>query len=218
MAQHLTQNSMHPSNLPGAGLFHLPGYQLHEYQLVLALPDALKERLKKVRQQFQETYQTAPQGQSPILLPLVKFRQRPVLEERMVLSLQQVVSSWKPVALHLKDFGSAPAHSIYIPVTSPLPLQSMVRGLKGVQSLLKADRENQPHFPDEHRVFVASRIPRQVYENAWLAYSHKKFTGQFMADACLLLKRKTGSQYWQILRRMEFRNLPLGVSQGSLFA
>jgi hypothetical protein len=56
-----------------------------------------------------------------------------------------------------------------------------------------------------------------AYEKGWLTYSHKHFTGRFIADAMLLLKRYEGEQAWQIVQRLEFQNLPVGIKQGELF-
>jgi hypothetical protein len=55
------------------------------------------------------------------------------------------------------------------------------------------------------------------YEKGWLEYSHKSFTGRFVADAMLLLRRRKGDRAWQIVERMVFQNLPVNTRQGELF-
>ena len=51
----------------------------------------------------------------------------------------------------------------------------------------------------------------------WLEYSHRQFTGRFIADAMLLLKRSVGEKKYEIAGRFEFENLPVNTSQGELF-
>ena len=195
----------------------MPGYQLNEYQLVVALPEALRDKLRKARQSFHDQYQW-PGGHAAVVLPLVKFRQRTLLEERMRNSLQSLVSGWKPVQLNFRDYGSLPTHSLYIPMTSRQQWQPLLRDLKAQQSLLRPDKDQPAFFYHEPVFPLASRLPPGIYDKAWQHYAHRQFTAQFHADACLLLKRKPGESHWQILQRMEWRNLPIGVHQASLFA
>jgi hypothetical protein len=55
------------------------------------------------------------------------------------------------------------------------------------------------------------------YEQGWLDYSHRHFTGRFIADGMLLLKRRVGTKAYQIVQRFEFMNLPVTTKQGDLF-
>ncbi|MFT4024106.1 MAG: hypothetical protein QM664_10030 [Flavihumibacter sp.] len=195
----------------------MPGYQLHEYQLVIALPEVLREKLRRARQQFHEQYQLAG-GNTVVMLPLVKFKQRQLLEERMRNSLLKLVSGWKPLQLHYKDYSSLPTHSVFIPMISRQHWQPLLRDLKGMQQILRPDKEQQPFFFNDPVFILASRLPPGIYDKAWQQYGHRQFTAQFKADACLLLKRSAGESHWQIQQRMEWRNLPMGVQQASLFA
>ncbi len=152
------------------------------------------------------------------MLPLVKFKQRQLLEERMRNSLLTMVSGWKPLQLQYRDFSSQPTHSIFIPMISRQHWQPLLRDLKGMQHMLRPDKEQAPFFVNEPVFTLASRLPPGIYDKAWLQYSHRQFTAQFKADACFLLKRSAGDSHWQILQRIEWRNLPMGVQQASLFS
>ncbi|WP_332733051.1 2'-5' RNA ligase family protein [Flavihumibacter sp.] len=203
---------------PYNGLFSMPGYQVYEYQLVLAIPDTIKDRIRKLRQQFSEQYNLPVPRNSAVMIPLVKFRQRQLLEEKMRSSLHQLVMGWRPFTVNLKDYKSMPTHSIYIPVTSKSALQQCGRELKSMQHLLRPDTNHNPFFPQEQQLIIAAKLPPGIYEKAWQQYAYRHFNAQFMVDACLLLKRKSGGQHWQILQRMELKDMPVGVKQGMLFA
>jgi hypothetical protein len=55
------------------------------------------------------------------------------------------------------------------------------------------------------------------YEKGWLEYSNKYFTGRFISDGMLLLKRPAGEMNYQVVQRFEFMNLPVKTKQGELF-
>ena len=70
----------------------------------------------------------------------------------------------------------------------------------------------------EPHLAIARRLLPWQYEKGWLEYSHKHFTGRFIADALLLLKRPIGELKYAIAQRFEFQNLQVSTVQGELFA
>jgi hypothetical protein len=82
---------------------------------------------------------------------------------------------------------------------------------------MKLNDDNKPHFIMEPHVTIARRLLPWQYEKGWLEYSHKHFTGRFIADAMLLLKRPVGELKYEIAQRFEFQNLPVNTTQGELF-
>jgi hypothetical protein len=74
----------------------------------------------------------------------------------------------------------------------------------------------EPHIP------VARKLLHWQYEKGWLEYSNKHFTGRFIADGMLLLKRLAGDagslrMKYQVVERFQFQNLPVVTKQGDLF-
>lgn len=205
------------------GLSALPGYETYEYQLVWAIPDSIKDRIRKYRQEFESQFRLVWPPSKLVSLPIVRFRQRALLEGKLRTHLYQVVSGWRPFQITLKDFGALPSHSIYIPVAARAGSSSFTgfhtvqKELKGIQQWMRMDKEHQPFFTNEHKIELASKLAAPVFEKAWNQYAHRKFTAQFLADACLLLRRKPGAGNWQIVQRFELRDLPVGVQQKTLF-
>jgi len=85
------------------------------------------------------------------------------------------------------------------------------------QKLMKLDDDHKPHFIMEPHLTIARKLLPWQYEKGWLEYSNKHFTGRFIADAMLLLKRPVGEKAYQIAQRFEFQNLPVTTKQGNLF-
>jgi len=197
----------------------IPGYKIYEYQLVLNPYEDLRNRIMQVKKQFFETYQADAAVYSKPHITIVHFVQYQMMEERLVNRLKTVAMGYHPFKVELKDYGSFPSHTVYINITSKVPVQSLVRRIRTeAQQLLKLNKENQPHFIMEPYITVARKLQPWQYEKGWLEYKNKNFTGRFIADAMLLLKRPVGEMKYQIAQRFEFQNLPVTITQGVLFA
>ena len=190
---------------------------INEYQLILNPHEELRNKVQQLRAAFQETYQ-APISAGKPNLTLVRFTQLALMEERIVQRLRAVAMGYCPFKIELKDFGSLPTHSIFINVTSKLPIRRLVTEIRDVQRLMKLDKEHKPHFIDEPNLLIARKLLPWQYEKGWLEYSNKSFTGKFIADGMLLLRRRQGDKAWQIVERFAFQNLPVSTRQGELFA
>ena len=141
-----------------------------------------------------------------------------MMEEKIVNRLKTIAMGYHPFKVELKDFGSFPSHTIYINVTSKLPIQNLVKTLRHeVQRLMKLNEDNKPHFIMEPHLTIARKLKPWQYEKGWLEYSHKSFTGRFIADGMILLRRPSGEVKYQAVRRFEFENLPVSIKQGELF-
>ena len=190
----------------------------NEYLLILNPHEELRNKVQQVKKEFYENYQapTALGGKPHVTL--VRFTQLALMEERIVQRLRAIAMGYCPFKVELKDFGSFPSHSIFINVTSKLPIRGLVNEIRDIQRLMKLDKVHKPHFIDEPYLLIARKLLPWQYEKGWLEYSNKSFTGRFVADAMLLLKRREGEMAWQIAERFAFQNLPVAIRQGQLFA
>ncbi len=195
----------------------MPGYRVYEYLLVLNPHEELRNRIVHVKKEFFEVYKaSAALGGKPHVT-LVNFLQYEMMEERLVNRLKTIAMGYYPVKVELKDFGSFPSHTIYIAVTSKMPVQNLVKEIrKQAQRLMKLNDENKPHFIMEPHVPIARKLLPWQFEKGWLEYSNKHFTGRFIADGMLLLKRPAGEMKYQVVERFLFQNLPVATKQGEL--
>lgn len=197
----------------------IPGYNISEYQIVLNPHEELRQRILKIKKEFNETYKSAVALYTAPQILLVSFVQYDMMEEKLLNRLNIIAMGFHPVKIELKDFGSFPSHTIYINITSKLPVQYLVKQIRTeAQSLMKLNEEHKPHFILEPHLTIARKLAPWQYEKGWLEYSHRHFTGRFIADSMLLLKRETGTLQYQVVKRFEFQNLLVGTTQGSLFA
>lgn len=199
--------------------FYMPGYKVDEYMVVLAPHQELWDRIKKVKEEFAEKYKAPNARFNRPHIALVNFLTLGMMEEKIVQRLQSIAMGMIPFKVELKDFGSYPSHTIFINVISKLPVQRLVNNLKEAQRLMKLNAENKPHFIEDPHITICMKLKPWQYEQGWLEYSHRHFTGRFIADSMLLLKRPAGEKgAFQIVRRFDFMNLPVSTKQGSLFA
>ena len=199
----------------------IPGYRLSEFLLVLNPHEELRNRIITIKKEFHEKYKGNSASKALATgrpqIALVKFETLEMMEERIVNRLKSIAMGYHPFKVELKDFGSYPSHTLFINVISKLPIQNLVKQIKEAQRLMKLDKEHKPHFIEEPQITIARKLAPWQYEQAWLEYSNRHFTGRFIADSMLLLKRREGQIAWQIVQRLEFMNLPVTTRQGALF-
>ena len=196
----------------------IPGYKIFEYSLVLNPHEELRDKIVQVKKQFCESYKTPATFYSKPQLNLVNFIQYEMFEERIINRLKTVAMGFHPIKVELKDYGSFPSHTIYINVISKLPVQDLIKQIRTeTQRLMKLDAENKPLFFLDPHLTIARKLSPWQYEQGWLEYSHRHFTGRFIADAMLLLKRPINELKYQVAGRFEFQNLLVNTKQGELF-
>ena len=196
----------------------IPGYRIFEYLLVLNPHEELRNRIMKVKRDFYDEYKAPTAlGGKPNLI-LANFLQYEMMEERLVNRLKVVAMGFHPIKVELRDFGSFPSHTIYINVVSKVPVQTLVKEIRHeTQRLMKLNDDNKPHFILEPHLTIARKLQPWQYEKGWLEHSNKNFTGRFIADGMLLLKRPLDEKKYQVVQRFEFQNLPVTTKQGELF-
>lgn len=194
----------------------LPGYRLCDYMVVLDPGNDLAEKILAIRDAFNKSYQVeAPQWKPNLLL--ASFKQYAMMEERIINRLKVIAMGHHSLKVEFKDFGSFPSHSVYIAVTSKVPLQELVKKIRSEGQSLMRVGEDKPYFSMEPHMMVAKKLKPWQYEKGWLEYSQKHFTGRFIAREMLLLKRYEGDKSWQVAKHFEFQNLPVEIKQGQLF-
>jgi 2'-5' RNA ligase len=198
--------------------FHMPGYRINEYLLVLNPPQVLWDKIMEIKSAFADKYKNEIARHTKPHISLINWVSLELMEERMMQRLQTIAMGIAPFKVELKDYGSFPSHTIFINVVSKVPIQSLVREMKQAQKLMTLNRENKPHFIETPHLSICRKLKPWQYEEGWLEFSHRQFTGRFIADSMLLLKRRAGEKKaFQIARRFEFQNLPVSTRQGNLF-
>lgn len=205
------------NRLEAAGL-HLPGYRYFEYQLVLAPHEALRNKIRDLRQEFNVNYQMESQSKGRCSVLLCSFTQYEMMEERIRARFRTVAQGITPFKVELQDFGCIPSHSIYIQVASRLSVQQLVKEIRHQsQRLLRLNDEHKPHFILDPHLTLAARLKPWQYEKAAVEYGHRHFSGKFIADSMVLLRRAVGDYQYQIVDRYQFENMPVSTRQGMLF-
>ena len=196
----------------------IPGYRINEYLLVLNPPEDLWQKIMKIKEGFADKYKNEIARFTKPHITLINWVSLELMEERMIQRLQTIAMGTTPFKVELKDYGSFPSHTIFINVTSKVPIQSLVREMKAAQKLMTLNKDNKPHFIETPHLSICRKLKPWQYEEGWLEFSNRQFTGRFIADSMLLLKRTAGEKAkFQIAKRLEFQNLPVATKQGNLF-
>jgi 2'-5' RNA ligase len=202
-------------NVPSAYMHTL---HMNEYLLVLNTHEDLRKRIMNVKEDFANKYEATMAKYLKPHITLASFLSWNMMEEKITQRLRHIAMGTTPFKVELKDYGSFPAHTIYINICTKIPIINLVKEIRDLQRLMKADPKHDPHFITEPHLTIARKLLPWQYEKGWLEYSHRHFTGRFIADHMLLVKRSVGSKAYQVVERFAFQNLPVAIKQGALFA
>jgi 2'-5' RNA ligase len=197
-------------------MLSLPGYRLCEYLLVLQPHEELLNKVMHIKKEFAEKYEAPSAAFGKPQITIAKFSQLLLMEERICNRLKMIGMAMPAFKVELKDFGSFPSHTIYINVDTKVATKLLIKHLKTAQQLLRT-KEQKPHFIEDSHLTIARQLLPWQYEKGWLEYSHKHFTGRFIANSMLLLRRPEAAKSYQPVKRFEFLNMPVVTKQGELF-
>ncbi len=189
-----------------------------EYLLLIEPRRDLSDAIMNIKKAFYDQYKAPDALKGKPHLTLVSYRQYTSFESRIVQKLRTVAMQISPIAIDLQDYGSFPSHTIYINVASRSTVQNLVKNIRThLQGLMKMNKDNKPHFILEPHITIARRLKPWQYEQGWLAYSHQTFSGRFIANAMVLLRRATPDQKYELVHRFDFQGMAVGASQAMLF-
>ena len=197
-------------------MLSLPGYRICEYMLVLQPHQELCDKIMNLKKEFSEKYEAPSAAFGKPQIVVARFSQLQMMEERINNRLKMIAMAMPAFKVELKDFGSYPSHTIYIQVDTRAAIQLLVRHLKTGQQLLKTT-EHKPHFIEDAQLTIGRKLLPWQFEKAWLEYSNRHFTGRFIANNMLLLRRCEGMKAYQPVRHFDFLNMPVVTTQGQLF-
>lgn len=195
----------------------IPGYRVYEYLLVLSPHAELRAQIQNIKKEFAEKYKAPQAVHTKPNVPLLTFCSYEMTQERIVNRLGTIAMGITPFKIELNGFGSFPSHTIYVNVTTKVPIKELVKELKPAQGLLTVSKDHKPHFIEESHLTICRKLKPWQYEQSWLEYSHRHFSGRFIADSMVLLKRPAGETGYKAIMRFQFQNLAVNTKQGSFF-
>ena len=195
----------------------LSSYVTAQYLLVIEPHESLRNEISQVKKHFAETYDCAAAAIGKPNITLVRFEQYEMMEQRILRRLQSLTAEQNSFVVELHDFGSLPTHSIYINVTTQTQIIELVKSFRPIQHLLKIDKERKPHFITDPHITIARKLLPWQYEKGWLELSHTHFSGRFVVDHLLLLRKREGETRYSLMRKFGLMNEKIMSVQTELF-
>ena len=195
----------------------LSSYVTAQYLLVIEPHESLRNEISQVKKHFAETYDCAAAAIGKPNITLVRFEQYEMMEQRILRRLQSLTAEQNSFVVELHDFGSLPTHSIYINVTTQTQIIELVKSFRPIQHLLKIDKERKPHFITDPHITIARKLLPWQYEKGWLELSHTHFSGRFVVDHLLLLRKRDGETKYSLMRKFGLMNEKIMSVQTELF-
>ncbi|RYF77380.1 MAG: hypothetical protein EON98_16460 [Chitinophagaceae bacterium] len=73
------------------------------------------------------------------------------------------------------------------------------------------------NFQEESHFTICRKLKPWQFEQGWVEYSHRHFSGRFIADSFILLCRPVDEMKYEAIMRFEFQGLTVNTKQASLF-
>lgn len=197
-------------------LSSLPGYRLHEYMVVLQPHPDLAKKIIAVKNAFSEKYDAPTALWGKPYIPLLRFTQLQLMEERIFNRLKIIAMAIPAFKVELQGFGHYPSHTIFVQVESKIALQMVSKHLKTAKAILRT-KEHKPHYLENFQITIANKLLPWQHEKAWTDLSHKHFTGRFVANEMILFRKTDEVSYFKPIKSFEFLNMPVLTTQGALF-
>jgi hypothetical protein len=192
-------------------------YQTAQYLLRIEPHQALSNEIKQLKKQFAENYDCPAAASGKPGITLLRFEQLTMLEQRIVHRLQLIARAQAAFVMELDGFGSLPTHSIFLQVTTKTQFVELVRSLRPIQQLLKMDKDHKPHFISEPTISIARKLLPWQYEKGWLEMSNTHFSGRFIADKMVLLRKRNEESHYEPVKQFPLLNVREETRQGVLF-
>lgn len=197
---------------------HLNRLTVAEYLLLIEPRKDLSDKVVEIKKYFHEKYKSPEAIRGKPHITLVNFVQYTTFEERIRQKLRTISLSRAPFQIDLLDYGSFPSHTIYINILSRPAIQSLVKSIRAeTTALMKLDNDNRPHFIMDPHLTIARKLKPWQYEQGWLEFSNKNFSGKFIANNMVLLRKDLDGGRYEQVERFEFQDLHVAVKQAALF-
>lgn len=191
---------------------------LNDYKLVIIPSQNILHQLHDLQRQMLEL---SGMEKSSVTVPqfiLTNFRQIGQLEKRVTERIRLICLSLPSFHIRLHQYNHFSEHSIYLHAEAEPPLREFVSRLRSeAGKLLKAGKENHPHFMSDPHITLIRKMSRNQFEKVWRVFKERSFTAKFIAHQAFLLRRTASDPHFKVITQFQFENLPIAVEQGSLF-
>lgn len=194
----------------------MPGYRISEYRLIIPLSEALQQTVTGIRKDLHERYRIPVPFELKPSLTILHFHAYEGMEAKLLDRMQQVATRNSAFKVELQNFAAYPSHTIYIHVPTRSPFNELCKELKVVKSLTKVP-DHDPHFINEPHLLIAQKLKPFQFTRMWMDCEHTQFTGRFIANSMMLMRRSAAGTHWEEVRRFDFATLAQCVKQGTLF-
>jgi 2'-5' RNA ligase len=178
----------------------MPG-QLHnkpdeyEYILVVQPGKELGKQILDTRSGFEETYHQVHPGRiNHPYIKLASFRAKEAMESTIERWIQRICAGQECFPVMLNNFSGFPTGKLFVRVQYHEPFLKLASGLSVIDDYIKSYGCPSAKIVSHPHVTIANRLPADMYTKAMLDYSQRDFSGSFMVEEVLLLKRKNHSE------------------------
>lgn len=190
---------------------------LNEYRLIIEVAGHVQEKIVQEKQYYQQNFHEGFTVGSKSSITLLSFMQYTPSEKKILPMIAKVLAEQSSFQLELSGYGFLPTHTIYVKISNRSRMESLIKKLKVVGAVLKADPDHKPHFINTPHLALARNIKAAVFEKAVHAFEKRHFTANFLVTHAILLRRQPGEKLYEKIGILSLNtNNPI-ITQAKLF-
>jgi 2'-5' RNA ligase len=181
--------------------------KIKEYFIAIIPPSPVYENVWKLKQYFQEKYNSKASLNSPPHITLhMPFQWKTHKEEELVDKLGTFFKGCDPFKVCLDNFSSFPPRVIFVNVVKSLELENLQKALqrfcKKELNLFNANYQDGPFSP--HMTLAFRDLDKLEYKHAWEEFKTKEYKAEFVADKIALLRHD--GKVWHIFKNFNLQS------------
>jgi 2'-5' RNA ligase len=166
----------------------------YEYMLVVQTGKELANQILETRSGFEKTYQVHSRRMNQPYIKLASFTAKDAMEPTIERWIQRICAGQESFPVMLNNFSGFPTGKLFVRVQYHEPFMRLASGLSVIDDYIKSYGCPSAKIVSHPHVTIANKLPADMYTKAMLDYSQRDFSGSFIVEEVLLLKRKNPNE------------------------
>lgn len=171
------------------GQAHLATGQF-EYMLVVQTGKELGKLILDTRSGFEEAYHLSCREREQPYIRLASFIAKEEMETTIEKWIRRICAAQSSFPVVLNNFSGFPTGKLFVRVQHHEPFRKFAAALSVIDDYIKSYGCPSAKIVSHPHITIAKKLPGDLYTKAMLDYAQRDFSGSFMVQEIVLLKRK----------------------------
>lgn len=179
---------------------------MDQYFIALLPPEAMREQVKKLKEEIKDKYQSKKALRLPAHITLQPpFKMEEEQLPHVIKVLEEFAGTQQDFKVELSGFGAFPPRVLFIEVANPDPVAHVYQALHEVMlQILPVEDKNKNRKFHPHITVATRDLHQRQFRPAWEEFRERDFSASFTADSLTIFRHN--GKTWSILREFPFKS------------